>query len=85
MGLVVCSACGRHVRGDDDACPFCGTMKARGKTVTRRRMSRSAMLGAAVVAVSCHSTSSSPADAGAAAVTVYGGPPSYSGMDGGSK
>jgi hypothetical protein len=77
MGLVVCSKCARHVRGRDEACPFCGA--------TNRRLSRGAMFGAAAIMVSCHGASVDKADSGTATVTVYGGPPIGSGSDDGGR
>src|SRR5450631_2705655 len=89
MAFSLCGACARHVRTADAACPFCGATSARRDTPRLpRRRSRSAMIGAAAVALACGG--SSPGDDGGTDAkddgiqsldAAYGGPPFDSGTD----
>jgi hypothetical protein len=50
MTFVLCSACNRHVRDTDTACPFCGAAAFRAAPVARIRRSRGSLLAVGVVA-----------------------------------
>ncbi len=85
MGFLLCAECARHVRAEDEKCPFCSATRRREVTRSRLRASRGAMLGAAAVAIACGTTAPGD-DAGADAaqndssaydgpIAMYGGPP----------
>jgi hypothetical protein len=82
MSYALCSACRRHVRADDPACPFCATPSparsraaqgVRASTAPRAvRYAAGAAVAAAAAAasVSCSAGTTTDADAGAdAAIT----------------
>ena len=82
MGLLLCKACQRHVR-EGAACPFCGGREIEGAK-RRPRVARSALIGAAAVALACGGTSpgeDAGSDGGAQDSAIdslqgaYGGPP----------
>lgn len=74
MRLVSCSGCERHVRADDEACPFCGAaVEAPPEPTGRRpvgRLGRAAMFafGASLALAGCADDRDPPAPA-------YGTPP----------
>lgn len=86
MGLLLCAGCERHVRGDDEKCPFCGATQRQAPTRPRPRLSRASMIGAAAVVMACSGgtpqddagTTDSGTDTMQAA---YGGPPIEAGTD----
>jgi hypothetical protein len=87
MGLLLCARCERHVRSDDEACPFCGaTQRQAPSPRAKSRLSRGAMIGAAAVAMAC-SSGTPQDDAGAndsgpdTVQAAYGGPPIEAGPD----
>lgn len=74
--LIPCSACGRHVRASEEACPFCGaTVSASASSLpspaAKSRLGRAALFafGATIAAT----TASCAADRGPA--PLYGAPP----------
>jgi hypothetical protein len=83
MNLNLCSKCVRHVREGASSCPFCGATEMRSPPTALGRAGRTALLGAAMVTASCHTTIGSHSDGGAQTVpttvptTVYGGPPPF--------
>jgi hypothetical protein len=71
--LAACLSCRRHVRVDEERCPFCGASeRASGPVVSVGRTSRARLvalatsLGAAAVVAGCPSTQHA---------SLYGGPP----------
>jgi hypothetical protein len=67
-GLVVCSACRRHVRDVETACPFCGSAVVAHKAAAAppyRRLAAAAAVATGVVA---------SAGCGVRATSSYGGP-----------
>jgi hypothetical protein len=80
MGLFLCSGCARHVRNDGAACPFCGASERQAIVKPKPRMSRSALIGAAAVALACSSSQpqddAGTQDSGSDSLQgAYGGPP----------
>lgn len=76
--LAACLSCRRHVRVDEQRCPFCGASeKATGPSVVVGRTSRARLvalatsLGAAAVVSGCPTTQNA----------IYGGPPSPPAVD----
>jgi hypothetical protein len=73
IAMVPCSGCTRHVRVNDNACPFCGTVvsatEARIVPDAPRRITRAAafLFGAAVAVTAC-------GDDEHVGVPVYGAP-----------
>ncbi|MEZ4339129.1 MAG: hypothetical protein R3B82_21120 [Sandaracinaceae bacterium] len=75
MAFSPCSECARHVRVEDEACPFCGSVATRpAPKIPRRsatRVTRAALFFAGVLGASaCDSGTAEP---------VYGGPPTSQG------
>jgi hypothetical protein len=73
MTLQPCVACGRHVRVEDAACPFCGAPvdEAEPRPSLRGRVSRAAVFAAASLAA-CGSHDAKPAEGSADNVMVSG-------------
>jgi hypothetical protein len=82
--LIVCPVCHRHVKGADEACPFCrNTMPAR----TAAAIAGAAVVGLALTLAACSSSttsgnggggttvSTSASNTGGGAVVMYGPPP----------
>lgn len=95
MKLVPCLGCKRHVRIEEEACPFCGGSLPRESSgssapfssTNAGRLSRAALfaLGTSTVAVaSLAGCDDDKKDDGSQVVAVYGGPPVEAGADGGT-
>lgn len=65
MDLVPCSACRRHVKSEEQACPFCAT--SRSGSVARVGIAAGIALGLGLMVGACGAT------------PLYGPPPSYDG------
>jgi hypothetical protein len=86
MALMVCTRCERHVRKDDERCPFCDApLTPEAPSSRGPRVSRGALLGAVGLAIAC-GTTAPPDDGGTddaakqdsaydGPVAAYGGPP----------
>ncbi len=97
MRLVACEGCARHVRTDEELCPFCGAGVIAPTQALRPlpgRLGRAAMFvaGAAVVAATATACGGTPlygappedagmVDAGPGAAPAYGAPPADAGPD----
>ena len=84
MGFLLCTGCQRHVRASEEVCPFCGGGDMQPLAKARPRVARSALIGAAAVALACGTTAPSGdggTDGGSQDSSIdslqgaYGGPP----------
>ena len=78
LSLRICPGCARHVRADEDRCPFCAlALDARPRAHVHEAPSqraRTALIVGALTLAACNSGQSNSYDPSAA--SGYGGPPS---------
>lgn len=76
IALRLCQGCARHVRADEDRCPFCaGALEAQPRTLVHEAPSnraRAALIAGALALGACNNGNTYEASTAGA----YGGPPS---------